>query len=249
MDKKIVMMVHSDAGVGKSRLLDTAPGPRLILDVEMGTDWTPSPKVPWDPAGPLPTAMPDGSPITTDTSVVVVVRDFNTMLQVYDWLSIGNHYFESVCIDSLTEVQKRCKDAIGGTGQFSENMWGQLLVQMEVLIRNMRDLKKHPTKPVNLFISAISAFKDERWRADVQGALIRNLPGFNDVMAYMYASPAEDGSGRVERKLLIQPYGKWDAKDRTDILTQRFGNVITASTGYDVNCDLVCICDTINGRR
>lgn len=247
MDRKLAMVVHARPGVGKTRLLDTAPGPRVTLDVEGGTDWTPTPKILWDPAGPPPSAFPDGSPITTDTTVVVNVLDFRTVELVLQWLQGGQHYFESVVIDSLTEAQKRAKDVIGGANQFTEQMWGQLLTKMELVIRQYRDLRKHPTRPMNVFVAATTAEHDGVWTADVQGALRRSLPGFVDVVAYMHAAPHE--SGGIARSLLIQPAGPFEAKDRTDLLTQRFGPNILTSVDREITCDIRCIVDVLNGRR
>lgn len=235
-DRKISLLVHSESGVGKSRLLDTAPGPRLVLDVEGGTDWTPSVKVPWDPA----TAPPTG--LTPEQTVVVTVLEYETVRLVYQWLSTGRHEFVSVCLDSLTEIQKRCKDSIGGTDTFTERQWGELLNKMEALVRQYRDLRKHPTAPVNLFISALTNLKDDVRRADVQGALVRTLPGFMDVVGYLYTE-ANPESGTLDRRMLIQPQPGFQAKDRTDVLTQRFGTRITTS-----ECDLTCITDILNGR-
>jgi hypothetical protein len=235
-DRKIAILVHSESGVGKSRLLDTAPGPRLVLDVEGGTDWTPSEKVRWDPA----TAPPTG--LTPDQTVVVTVLEYETVRQVYQWLSSGKHEFVSVCLDSITEIQKRCKDVIGGVDTFNERQWGELLNKMELLVRQYRDLRQHPTRPVNVFISALTNLKDDIRKADVQGALARNLPSFVDVVGYLYTEGNAE-TGTLDRRMLIQPSPGFQAKDRTDVLTQRFGTRITTS-----ECDLTCITDIINGR-
>ena len=240
--KHVCMLIHGESGHGKSRLIDTAPGPRLVLDVEGGSDWTPSPKIQWDPAVPPPT---DG--LDRNTTVVVMVRDFRTIQLVTQWLTSGKHPFESVCIDSLTEAQKRCKDELAGTNQMSEQLWGQLLAKMEVLVRQWRDLKVHPSKPVHVFISALSAVKDNKYVADVQGALGRSLPGFVDVNGFLFSVDAGDGSGRTARYLQIQPTANISAKDRTDVLTVRFGNQILTSVGRDTSCDLTCIVCAING--
>lgn len=246
MEKRLTMLIHGDSGLGKSRLLDTAPGPRLLIDAEAGADWLPSPQIQWDPAGPPPQNFPDGSPITTDTTVVVTALDWQTVELVYTWLASGQHYFESVALDSLTEIQKKAKDAIGGQGQFSENMWGQLLTKMEIMIRQLRDLKKHPTKPVNVFISALTKFKDEKYRPNVQGALIDQMPQYMDVVGFFHVAPTEGG---VQRQILISPHPQYIAKDRTDLLLQKFGPVVATSVDRTDLCTLACMVDVLNGRQ
>lgn len=244
-DLKTVLLVHGESGVGKTPFLDTAPGPRLLLDAEGGSDWTDSPKIEWDPAKPFP----DSKQVTPDTTVVAFIRDFRNLELAYQWLAAGGHYFQSVSIDSITEVQKRCKDAVGGSGELSVQMWGQLLTKMEVLIRQFRDLKKHPTNPVNVCFSAITVLKDDKWRPDVQGALARQLPQYAEIMGYMYTQISEDGSGKLERRMLIQPQGQFSAKDRPGKLTKKFGNVVTLRSGEENICDLNRIVNILNNKE
>ncbi len=227
----IASVIHGHSGSGKSRLVDTAPGPRLILDAEGGSDWTSSPKVSWDPTQPLPTQHEDGSPITTNTTVVVLVRNFEQTRLVLNWLQSGQHYFESVIWDSITEIQKRCKDAIRGMdSDMTERLWGTLLEKMERLVRDYRDLRHNPIKRVNVFITALTIDKDNRQIPDVQGALSRQLTSYVDVTGHLFAKATEGDPGA--RHLAIQPViippsaSQVDAKDRTDFLTQRFGAII-----------------------
>lgn len=221
-ERKFCLLVHGESGAGKSRLADTAPGPRLLLDAEGGAaEWTPSPKVFWDPSEPLPS---EG--ITTDTTVVVIVKSWGTIQQAYAVLNSGQHYFESWVWDSITEIQDKCKKAMQSGGDMTEQRWGKLLDEMADAVKNWRDLRVHPVKRLNGVITAISINKDGRWKADVQGALARKLPGYPDLVGYLFTSL--DADGRLQRSLAIAPVGAFDAKDRTDILTQAYGYVIPA---------------------
>lgn len=239
--RRVCALIHGDSGVGKSRLLDTAPGPRLTLDVEGGVEWCPSPKVHWDPRGPLEAEL------TPETTVVVNVRDFHTLELVDQWLSAGKVPVESLCFDSVTEGQKRCKDSLAGTSQMDQQVWGQLLTRMEVLVRGWRDLRYHPVQPMNVFISALSTVRENKMRPDVQGALSKSLPTFPDVVAYMFAQDSGDGTQRTARFLQIQPNATVLAKDRTDLLTQKFGPYICTSVERESVCDLACLVCTVNG--
>lgn len=237
---KVAALIHGVSGVGKSPLLDSAPGPRLILDAEGGSDWTPSRKIPWDPAQPPPTGL------LPDDSVVVMVRSFATMRQVYQWLSSDQHphEFQSVVFDSITEIQLRCKDELGGS-LTDQRQWGALLDQMMALVRNFRDLKMHPTRPVNVFIGALSVKKDDVQSADVQGSFAGKLPGYMDFVGYLYT--ATEGEGLV-RRLLVQPSPGFQAKDRTGRIVARFGQSVVTH-GTEDACDLSCIAGTINGEE
>jgi hypothetical protein len=207
-------VIHAESGVGKSWLGDTAPAPRLILDAEGGSKFTPSqPKVFWDPkAGPPPTGQ---------ETVIVLVRDFQTMQLAYQWLNSGNHDFQSVVLDSVTELQKRCKDAIKaleGAGGFRIQDWGTLLDDMELLVRQFRDLWMHPVKPVPVTVFITTTAMDDKgmYRPHVQGGLKLSLPYFVDVVGYLYAATTD--AGTLERRLLVQPAPGFIAKDRTDRL-------------------------------
>lgn len=242
------MAVHGYSGAGKSRLLRTAPGPILTLDAEGGSKWLSGPDSttePWDVAKALPSTNLDGSPIHSNTMVPVIVRDYGTVERAYQWLLSGNHYFETVEWDSITDIQARCKKNIRGmSDSLTEAMWGKLLDQMVDQVRAWRDLTDHPTKPVNVVMSALTVEKGKnstKLMPDVQGALAGKLAQYFDVMGYLYPELVTVGESQaIERRLLIQPYGEFVAKDRTDTLSQRFGL-------YVPNPNLTIITNVLNG--
>lgn len=216
--KALSLVVHGESGVGKSWLGDSAPAPRLILDAEGGSRFTPSqPKVVWDP-------IQDAPPTEGIETVITFVRDFATMQRVYQWLNSGQHGFRSVILDSLTEIQKRCLDAIAGVNQPTQQDWGSLLRQMEALVREFRDLTIHPVRPLEVvaFLATTSLDEVKERRPNLQGRLRLTLPAFVDVVGYMYAQPGETGD--LNRILLTAPYPGYVAKDRTDRLDDSIVN-------------------------
>lgn len=241
-------VIYGESGAGKSFVADTAPGPRLILDAEGGSEFTPSwPKVMWNPNSYAPPGMqgcePGQEQLTETTRVIV--RDWQTLTRVYQWLDSGNHGFQSVVMDSLTEIQKRCKDKITTTGGMQTQDWGQLLNDMEILVRQFRDLKHHPVRPLRaVIVLALIGEKDGRYRPLVQGGLMKTLGGYYDVVGYLYTE--QDATGQICRRMLIQPMGQYLAKDRTHVLTKTLGPVIpikdadSGGNGYDLN-DLINI--------
>lgn len=224
-------VVHGESGSGKSWLGDTAPAPRLILDAEGGSRFTNSVKTIWDPmTGPPPQG--------TD-STVVYIRDFTQMSMAYSWLNSGQHDYNSCVLDSVTELQKRCKDAIKGGGTMRIQDWGTLLDDMEVLIRGMRDLWMHPVKPVpvTVFLTTTKADEKGTYRPHVQGQLNLSLPYFVDVVGYLYPMPDAE-TGTYRRHLLVQNSPGFIAKDRTN----RLGNEV-------VDPDITRMLETIYGPR
>lgn len=222
-------LIHGESGVGKSVLADTTPPPRLILDAEGGSEYTPSwPKQIWNPnyAPPGMQGCAPGQEQCAET-VRVLVQDWATWTRVMYWLTNGFHPFISVVMDSLTEIQKRCRDNIAGTDKMQTQDWGTLLIEMETAIRRLRDMAKSEHFLLkNVIFLALVDEKKGRGRPFVQGALQQALPGFVDLVAYQYTEPMADGM-TLAHKILIQPYGQFVAKDRTHILSRTFGPVIT----------------------
>ena len=206
------IVVHGESGTGKSWLADTAPSPRLILDAEGGSRFTPSqPKVYWDPI--------TGPPPLGQETVVVMVRDFQTMSYVFQWMNSGQHDFKSIVLDSVTELQKRCIDAIVGTSQMKLQDFGELLREMETLVRQFRDLHMHPVNPIPVSVLITTTKQDnaQTFRPHVQGQLALSLPYFVDIVGYLYNKPNPE-TGQMDRSLLVSSTPGFIAKDRTDRL-------------------------------
>lgn len=232
VQENLAILVHGEPGVGKSWLGQTSPWPRLVLDAEGGSR-SPKrinaqtgrvervPQTTWDPMREPPPKF-DG----TWETCRVVVRSFDVVTKVYEWLNMGDHDFRSLVIDSLTEMQKRCKDGIRtGDEVMNERMWGILLDQMESQIRKMRDLLFHPTRPLEaIVLLALSYEKSGKVKPAVQGALGTSLPGYLDVIGHMSTVVQQDGS--EQRHMLIRPDVRFEAKDRTHTLKETFGPII-----------------------
>lgn len=236
MIRRVNALIHGYSGAGKSRLLRTAPGPICVLDAEGGSKWLSGPDAmtePWDPARPLPETNIDGSPIHQNTLVPIIVRDFDVLRRTLTVFQAGAHYFQSVEWDSITDIQARCKKGIRGMSDaMTQEMWGKLLDQMVDIVRAYRDLTDHPTNPVNVIVSALTAERGKnsvRLAPAVQGALADGtsaIPQYFDLVGYLYPELITSTDGKeqsIERRLLIQPYGEFVAKDRTDTLSQKYG--------------------------
>jgi len=231
----ISILIHGEPGSGKSWLGQTGPRPILTLDAEGGSRFARRHgekvrRVVWDPEE-------DGPPEYDGTwdNCVVYVRDFDTMRQVFKWLNENEHPFKTLVLDSLTEIQQRCKDALlgmdertedGAMTHMSERQWGLLLDSMKNLVRSMRDLTFHPDYPLDaVVILALTVKKEGEFKPAVQGALGTHLPGFMDVEGFL--GVVESETGKMQRKLRIQPNEVVEAKDRTYVLTEHFGRIIS----------------------
>lgn len=216
-NRKIAFLVYGRAKSGKTSLSDSAPGPRLILDAEMGSDFLDSEQLVWNvEAGePVPTGLDE------DTSVVVYVHEYTTLRKVYEILDTGDHEFETVIIDSVTEIQQRCLDDKVGTAQMKIQDWGEIKRQMSLDIRNFRDLKAHPKKAVNvIFVATLEEVANidgtKRLIPYMQGSVSKELPYIVDVVGLLFVDPEDNRT----RKLHVGSRSDTDTGDRTGYLPE-----------------------------
>lgn len=233
MSRRLTLFVQGDPGAGKSWLGNTSPKPMLLLDAEGRSEYladltkdptglTPQRIVTWDPRDPIPAESSEPDAVT-----VVEVQEFSAVDLTYKWLQSGNHPFRSVCLDSVTEIQQRLIDRIAGTGQMRLQDWGEALRELEKIVRNFRDLRKHPTNPLWAVVVACGTRdKDGSEAALLQGQLADRIGYHFDVMGYL-GKRVNKSTGDRERFLIIDGYTDGvTAKDNTHILSHTYGNEI-----------------------
>lgn len=231
--RSLSMLVHGPSKVGKSWLGDTTPAPRLILDAEGGSRFTPSRKVVWDPTTQLP-PVDDGS----WDSCIVYVKDYETVTRAFDQLNQGDHPFKSVVLDSISEIQQRCVDSIAGIDIMKIQDWGTLLRKVSDTVRRFRDLTTHTTRPLNaVLLIAMTREVSGKWKPHVQGQLMTVLPYYMDVTGYLFLQKLEDGSS--VRRLLVTPHDQFEAGERVG---GKLGDVVD-------HPDVSNMLDTIYGKE
>lgn len=205
-------LIHGPSKVGKTTLGAGCPGPVLILDAEGKTRFLRKKMITWDPMSEEP-PKDDG----TWEVCIVKVRAYHSIGKAYEWLNSGKHPFKSVVLDSISEIQQRCKDGIAGVASMNQQLWGELLTRVSSLVRSFRDLIEHPTNPLQaVVIIAMTREAGGRWVPFVEGQLQARLPYYIDVVAY-YAPTTNDEQQPV-RRLFITPHPLWDAGDTTGCL-------------------------------
>jgi hypothetical protein len=222
---RLSLLVHAGSKVGKSTLTSTAPHPILVLDAEGSWRFIPLRKVNWNPlAGPPPAY--DGS----WDACVVTISDWQTVDLVYRWLTQYQTPFVTVVVDSITEIQRRCKANMKGTEAMKIQDWGVLLSMMDSTIRGFRDLTLIPGLSVRCVVFVAETRQSQgsgKWIPYMQGQISVSLPYWVDICGYLYPDYDADANGQPTlevRRLLISPHPQYEAGERVQ---GRLGKVVT----------------------
>jgi len=198
--------VFAPPKTGKSSLGDTGPRPTLILDVETASFWTPSRKIYWDPQRETVPTWPQDpraeSPDGLWDTCIVIIHDAADLHSLHQILMTGHHPFNSVSMDSVTEIQNRVAFALAGYRKLERDHWGVMLRQVNKLIRDYRDLLTHPVKPIWAITYVCGAHIDQKtgmWRPLLQGAIQDHAPYVPDASGWLEVAPND------ERHLWIGP--------------------------------------------
>lgn len=218
----ISMLIHARAKAGKSTLTSTCPLPMLVLDAEGSWKFINEVgfksgvklrKKRWDPSREeIP--RHDG---TWDV-VLVSVNSWRTMQLVYQYLTQREHDFQSIVLDSITEVQRRCRTNLKGSEAMQIQDWGVLLAQMDALIRGYRDLTLEVSNPVRCVVFiAETKLRDGQWKPYMQGQIAETMPYWVDVVGWLYTHMMNDAAGQptVPHKVLhVGPSEYWESGER-----------------------------------
>lgn len=211
----INILLYGDSGVGKTRLAgsaDAVPSLRKVLfvDIEGGT-----------------TTLVNSYP----NCEVVRVKNWKEMQQVYDALYNKDVDYNTVVLDSLTEIQKfNMSDIMMSVVQKRPDLdpdvpsmreWGKNLEQIRRFVRGFRDLE------INTIFTALArSERDERTgitytKPSLSGKMADEVAAFLDIVGYLYVKEVStDGGTKMQRLLLTQKTDNVIAKDRSGKLEQ-----------------------------
>lgn len=199
----------------------TGPGPRLVLDAEGRTEYTPTHKVSWNGVSNPAELKLDG-----DDTVIVRVTRWDQMQSVAQWIQSGNHPFASLAIDSLTEVQKQLISSTVGADDRNPKIdeWGSILRKGETMLRFYRDVLRSEGQPLQvvLVLSGTEDTPGGRKVPFLQGSLAKSVSYPFDVVGYLYGT-----GGGGPPTLRIGPLDGFECGDGTNLLTQHYGPSIT----------------------
>jgi hypothetical protein len=215
MIETLSILIHGPSKVGKTTLAATSPAPILVLDAEGGWKFLALRRIDWNPSVAPP--VYDG---TWDVCHVTVLT-WQHVVQVYAWLASGEHHFRSLVLDSITELQRQLMTNLVGNEQMKMADWGKLLREMDKMIRDMRNLTRHPTNPLQVVVF-VSESRDNKAGTKkvptMQGQIVDSLPYWVDICGYLFVENVVDANnqftGQQARRMWTRPNDQFEAGER-----------------------------------
>lgn len=188
----VKLLVYGQAGAGKTSLIPTLPNP-IVLSAEGGLLSIQDAELPY-----------------------LEITTMAELQEAYKWLAESQEaaQFESVAIDSISEIAEVCLNYEKKINKDPRAAYGAMQEQMADIIRAFRDL---PAKHV--YMSAkLEKTQDEMGRILYAPSMPGNKTGqslpyfFDEVLALRVEKDAE---GATQRALMCDSDGLWLAKDRS----------------------------------
>jgi len=187
----IKLLVYGQAGAGKTSLIPTMPNP-VILSAEGGLLSIRDSNIPF-----------------------VEIDGMDTLREAYEWLTNSDEAkaFESIALDSISEIGEVCLAAEKAKGGDVRKAYGEMQTTMAEVVRSFRDLPRHV-----LFTAKLDKTQDEMGRMLYSPSMPgqktgQALPYFFDLVLAQRVE--KDSDGNIQRALMCQSDGLWQAKDRS----------------------------------
>jgi len=188
----VKLLVYGQAGAGKTSLIPTLPNP-IVLSAEGGLLSIQDAELPY-----------------------IEITTMAELQEAYKWLAESQEatQFESVAIDSISEVAEVCLNYEKKVNKDPRAAYGSMQEQMADIIRAFRDL---PAKHVYMR-AKLEKTQDEMGRILYAPSMPGNKTGqslpyfFDEVLALRVERDAE---GNSQRALMCDSDGLWLAKDRS----------------------------------
>lgn len=198
----VKMLVYGRSGVGKTMLCATAPSP-IILSAEKGL-------LSLSKANQLRVF---GVAINIP---VILIENIDDLMEAYEQLTSFENDFETICIDSITDIAEQILSHAKATMKDPRQAYGEMQERIMITLKSFRDI---PDKHV-LFIAQQEEAKSNEntlFRPALPGAkLSPKVPYITDEVFHLDVGKTPEG---VEYHYLqTKPDLQFDAKDRSGAL-------------------------------
>jgi phage nucleotide-binding protein len=190
-DGNVKFLVYGQAGAGKTSLIPTMPAP-IILSAEGGL-----------------------LSIRDSNLPFIEIDGMDTLREAYKWLTGSDEAkgFESIALDSISEMGEVCLAAEKAKSKDPRQAYGEMQTTMAEVVRSFRDLPRHV-----LFTAKLDKSQDEMGRMLYSPSMPgqktgQALPYFFDLVLAQRVE--KDSDGNIQRALMCQSDGLWQAKDRS----------------------------------
>ena len=184
-------LVYGMAGVGKTYMIKSLPNP-LVISAESGLLALTGTDIPY-----------------------IEVKTFMELQEAYQYV-VSEHgaQFESIAIDSISEIGEIVLAHEKSINKDGRGAYGEMAVKIMEIMRSFRDIQGKNV----MFIAKAEKSQDETGRMLYQpsmpGAKIsQQLPYLVDLV--MALRTEKDTEGTIQRALMCQTDGTWQAKDRS----------------------------------
>ena len=188
----VKVLVYGQAGAGKTSLIKTLPNP-IILSAEAGLLSIQDANLPY-----------------------IEVSSMANLEEAYAWLTNSDEAkgYQSIALDSISEIAEVILNSEKKATKDPRQAYGAMQEQMADLIRAFRDIPDR-----HVYMSAkMEKSQDETGRVMYAPSMPGNKTGqslpyfFDEVLALRVEKDAE---GVIQRALMCESDGLWQAKDRS----------------------------------
>lgn len=189
VSQKLKVLIYGPSGAGKTRFAATAPNP-IFASAEAG----------------LLSTVGTGKKI--DYAAIRTLEDLKELLT---FLQRQDHKYETVVIDSITEINEIIKEGIEEKNNRGMQLqdWGTLQKQIKELLRDFRSLDMHV-----IFIAQETVQQDDakitKILPSLNGKSATEIAYFMDIVGYAYIDKNN------EHKISVIPQDKYLTKDRSE---------------------------------
>jgi hypothetical protein len=167
-----------------------------------------------------------GNPVDVD---FVKIEKFEDLEELSRFLIASKHEYQTLVIDSLTEVQQACMASIlikEGRERPQLQDWGTLNDRMVRMIRYFRDMSHMNLVCTALIDEARSDAGDIVSLPLFQGKMQQTVSAYFDLVLYAFVQQVKDKDGSEIRKhgVLCEPSERYTTKDRSGMLPKYMPN-------------------------